>query len=113
MRDWDDVTELKVAAHSRPCLYLDTHVPVGSIARLKTNIQATTTAHVNATAPDGTTTSRKYGTASITLTDRATPKSSDSGQFLIANNSSVLSLVVAESSDNAKSSFSGRANGKY
>ena len=73
----------KVAAYSRPCLCLDTHLTIGSIARLRTNIQATTTAQVNAIAPDGTTTSRKSGTTSTTLRDKATAKSDHSGQFFI------------------------------
>jgi hypothetical protein len=61
---------------------------ISSIARVRTKIQATITAQVNATAPDGSTTARKLGTASMTLTDKATAKSSDNGQFLIADNSS-------------------------
>src|ERR1700735_3815726 len=65
----------KVAAYSRPCLCLDTHLNIGSIARLRTNIQATTTAQFNAIAPAETTTSRKPGTTSTTLRDKATAKS--------------------------------------
>ena len=42
----------KRRACSRPCLNLDTKLSVGSIARVRTNIQATTTAQVNATASD-------------------------------------------------------------
>ena len=82
----------KVAAYSRPCLCLDTHLTIGSIARLRTNIQATTTAQVNAIAPDGTTTSRKSGTTSTTLRDKATAKSDHSGQFFIADDNRVPSL---------------------
>ena len=84
-----------MAAYSRPCLYRDTHLTIGSIARLRTNIQATTTAQVNAIAPDGTTTSRKSGTTSTTLRDKATAKSDHSGQFFIADDNRVSQLVVA------------------
>src|SRR5271165_3819298 len=82
----------KVAAYSRPCLCLDTHFTIGSIARLRTNIQATTTAQVNAIAPDGTTTSRKSGTTSTTLRDKATAKSDHCGQFFIADDNRVPGL---------------------
>jgi hypothetical protein len=82
----------KVAAYSRPCLCLDTHLTIGSIARLRTNIQATTTAQVNAIAPDGTTTSRKSGTTSTTLRDKATAKSDHSGQFFIVDDNRVPGL---------------------
>src|SRR6478609_6275320 len=82
----------KVAYYSRPCLCLDTHLTIGSIARLRTNIQATTTAQVNAIAPDGTTTSRKPGTTSTTLRDKATAKSDHSGQFFIADDNRLPSL---------------------
>ena len=68
------------------------HLTVGSIARLRTNIQATTTAQVNAIAPDGTTTSRKSGTTSTTLRDKATAKSDHSGQFFIADDNRVPGL---------------------
>jgi hypothetical protein len=77
----------------------------GAIAREKTNIQATITAQVNATAFDGTTTLRKSGTARTTLRDKATAKSDHSGQFLTADANHLPSRVVARLSDNARSCF--------
>jgi hypothetical protein len=74
----------------------------GAIAREKTNIQATITAQVNATAFDGTTTLRKSGTARTTLRDKATAKSDHSGQFLTADANHLPSRVVARLSDNAR-----------
>ena len=94
MRDCDEV-RTKAAAYSRRCLYLDTHLTIGSIARVRTKNQATITAHVSATAPDGTTTLRKSGTTSTTLRDTATAKSDHSAQFFITDNNRVPSLVVA------------------
>ena len=98
VRDCDE-DRTKAAAYSRRCLHLDTHLTIGSIARVRTKIQATITAHVSATAPDGTTTLRKSGTTSTTLRDTATAKSDHSAQFFIADNNRVPSLVVAGSSD--------------
>ena len=90
----------------RGVLNLDSRaLSVGAIARERTNIQATITAQVNATAFDGTTTLRKSGTARMTLTDKATAKSDHSGQFLTADVSHLSSLVVARLSDNAVSCF--------
>ena len=80
-----DKDRTKAAAYSRRCLHLDTHLTIGSIARVRTKIQATITAHVSATAPDGTTTLRKSGTTSTTLRDTATAKSDHSAQFFIAD----------------------------
>jgi hypothetical protein len=74
----------KPRARSR-LVYLDTALSVGSIARVRTNVQATTTAQVNGTASDGTTTLRKSGTASTMLREKATAKSDHSGQFFIAD----------------------------
>ena len=83
--------------------YLDTMLSVGSIARVRTNIQATTTAQVNAMAPDETTTLRKSGTASTTLRDKATANSDHSGQFFIADDNRFHPCSCG--SQDARSSF--------
>jgi Protein of unknown function (DUF3309) len=103
-------TKQKWRAYLRPRLYLDTNLSIGSIARVKTKIHATITAHVNATAPDGTTTARKSRTASITLTDKATAKSSHSGQFLDTDNSSAANPGVAGFIGNTSLSFVAQFN---
>jgi hypothetical protein len=89
----------KAVTHSRRCLYLDTHLTIGSIARVRTNIQATATAQVNGTASDGTTTLRKSGTARTMVREKATAKSDHSGQFFIATNKRLPCRVVAASSE--------------
>jgi hypothetical protein len=88
----------KRRAHSR-LVYLDTALSVGSIARVRTNIQATNTAQVNGTASDGTRTLRKSGTASTMLREKATAKSDHRGQFFIADNKRLPSRVVAASGE--------------
>jgi hypothetical protein len=89
----------KAVAHSRRCLYLETHLTTGSIARVRTNIQATTTAQVNGTASDGATTLRKSGTARTMVREKATTNSDHSGQFFIATSKRVPCRVVAASGE--------------
>ena len=92
MRDCDEVTKLKWRLiHGHVCVLIPTSL-LAQLHGLRTNIQATTTAQVNAIAPDGTTTSRKSGTTSTTLRDKATAKSDHSGQFFIADDNRVPGL---------------------
>jgi hypothetical protein len=78
------------------CLFLESRLRVGPIARLRANIQATIAAHAKTIVSLGRTAARRSGIKRMTLRHRATAKSNQRAQLPTASNGRVRIPLSSE-----------------